>query len=532
MKELSRLRAQVIKKNAQVDILEQTVRELRQSLEDSESKIQSLVEKLHLAHQKRYGSSSESMPPLDLEFNEAENNADAPDDSDDDISGEENSDTEADTNNDIPPNAKRKSRKPLPKDLPRKHVVVDVAEDEKSCACCQSALSKMGKETNEKLVYIPAELYVEVTERPKYVCRQCDAQGEKTIVLMAPPPPSILPKGIATPSLIAQIIVHKYHYALPLYRQESLFRQYGIELSRKTMSQWMLYSAEQFEFLMVLLKKTLLAQDILFADETTLTVLDDERKKSYIWLYGCGGDRGGNATSPSIVLFDYQEGSRGHHCPQMYLSGYTGYLHVDGYAAYMKTEAKLVGCWAHARRKFVEAEKSQPEGKKGKGAKINWALNWFQKLYLIEREIKGKPQEERHAIRSSKTKPLLDKFKAWLDKSVIHVLPKSKLGVAINYCLNQWAKLERFTDDSRLNVDNNRAERSVRPFTVGRNNWLFSKSHNGARASATLYSLIETAKANDCEPYAYLEYLLREIPKLKAGDDPSHLLPWNMPRTL
>ncbi|HGS5805918.1 TPA: IS66 family transposase [Vibrio parahaemolyticus] len=256
--------------------------------------------------------------------------------------------------------------------------------------------------------------------------------------------------------------------------------------------------------------------------------INDERKKSYIWLYGCGPDRGCNAQSPGIVLFDYQDGSRGHQCPKSYLSEYSGYLQVDGYEAYEKTDAKLVGCWAHARRKFIEAEQSQPKGKQGKGGKIQWAITWFQKLYRVEQEIKEKPLEERYNHRQLKTQPLLDEFKAWLEKSSPQVPPKSKLGTAINYSLNQWTKLSRVVDDGRLSVDNNRAERSVRPFTVGRNNWLFSNTHNCARASAVLYSLIETVKANNREPYEYLEYVLREIPKLKIHDDHSHLLPWNM----
>ncbi|MFA0077739.1 IS66 family transposase [Vibrio artabrorum] len=532
--ELALLRSKVTELESTVLTLHQSLGEsesnvltLRQSLNESEITIQSLVEKLNLARRKRFGSSSETMPPQDLEFNEAETHADT--------TGEEEA---ADTQNDETSEAKntssetkRRGRPKLPEDLPRERVVVDIPESEKTCSCCQSLLCKMGQSTSEKLVYIPVKLYVEVTERPKYVCRQCNALGEKSVVAMAPPPASIIPKSIATPSLLAQIITNKYHYALPLYRQESLFRQYGLALSRKTMSQWILRCADKVEPLIALLKESLLAQDVLFADETTLTVLDDERKKSYIWLYGCGPDRGGNAKSPGIVLFDYQEGSRGHHCPEWYLSNYTGYLHVDGYKAYEKTEAKLVGCWAHARRKFIEAEQSQPKGKQGKGGKTQWAVNWFQKLYRVEQALKDKTREERYVTRQSKTQSLLNEFKAWLDKSVTQVPPKSKLGEAISYSLNQWSKLVRVIDDGRLSMDNNRAERSVRPFTVGRNNWLFSKTHNGARASAVLYSLIETAKANDCEPYEYLEYVLREIPKLKSEDDHGHLLPWNMPKT-
>ncbi|WP_079857712.1 IS66 family transposase [Vibrio parahaemolyticus] len=509
---------------------ESTVHTLRQSLSDSESTIQSLVEQLNLARRKRFGTSSETMPPQDLEFNEAENHANT-----DDIAEDAKRDCKQPSQNDKG-NTSSESRRGRPKlleDLPREHVVLDVPESDKVCTCCQSMLCQMGESTSEKLVYLPAKLYVEVIERPKYVCRQCDKQGEQNTVVMAAPAPSIIiiPKSFATPSLLAQIIANKYHYALPLYRQESLFGQYGIKLSRKTMSQWILKCAEKLEPLIALLKETLLAQEVLFADETTLTVLNDERKKSYIWLYGCGRYRGGDAQSPGIVLFDYQDGSRGHHCPASYLSDYGGYLHVDGYEAYEKTEAKLVGCWAHARRKFIEAEQSQPKGKQGKGGKIQLAITWFQKLYRIEQEIKDKPEAERHQQRQLKSLPLLKAFKAWLDKCATQVLPKSKLGVAINYSLNQWEKLRRVVDDGRLSLDNNRAERSVRPFTVGRNNWLFSNTHNGARASAVLYSLIETAKANDCEPYDYLEYVLREVPKLKYGDDHRHLLPWNMPQT-
>ena len=243
---------------------------LRQSLNESEITIQSLVEKLNLARRKRFGSSSETMPPQDLEFNEAETHADTT--GEDEATSNQNDET-SDAKN-TSSETKRRGRPKLPEDLPRERVVVDIPEAEKTCSCCQSMLCRMGQSMSEKLVYIPARLYVEVTERPKFVCRQCDALGEKSVVAMAPPPASIIPKSIATPSLLAQIITNKYHYALPLYRQESLFRQYGLALSRKTMSQWILRCADKVEPLIALLKETLLAQDVLFADETTLTVLD------------------------------------------------------------------------------------------------------------------------------------------------------------------------------------------------------------------------------------------------------------------
>ncbi|MEZ9756908.1 transposase, partial [Vibrio splendidus] len=267
-KQLNEFEATILTLRQSLGESESNILTLRQSLNESELTIQSLVEKLNLARRKRFGSSSETLPPQDLEFNEAETHADttgedeAPDNQNDETSDAKNTSSET----------KRRGRPKLPEDLPRERVVVDIPESEKTCSCCQSMLCRMGQSTSEKLVYIPAKLYVEVTERPKYVCRQCDTLGEKSVVAMAPPPASIIPKSIATPSLLAQIITNKYHYALPLYRQESLFRQYGLALSRKTMSQWILRCADKVERLIALLKETLLAQDVLFADETTLTV--------------------------------------------------------------------------------------------------------------------------------------------------------------------------------------------------------------------------------------------------------------------
>ncbi|WP_258070765.1 IS66 family transposase zinc-finger binding domain-containing protein [Vibrio jasicida] len=226
--------------HAKIEELESTVHALRQSLSDSESTIQSLVEKLNLARRKRFGAGSEAMPPQDLEFNEAESHADT-NDIDEGAENGRKKPPQSDKGNTS--SESRRGRPKLPEDLPREHVVIDVPDSDKVCTCCQSALCKMGESTSEKLVYLPAKLYVEVTQRPKYVCRQCDKQGEKSTVVMAPPPPSIIPKSFATPPLLAQIIANKYHYALPLYRQESLFGQYGIKLSRKTMSQWILKCA-------------------------------------------------------------------------------------------------------------------------------------------------------------------------------------------------------------------------------------------------------------------------------------------------
>ena len=204
-----------------------------------------------------------------------------------------------------------------------------------------------------------------------------------------------------------------------------------------------------------------------------------------------------------------------------YLEGYSGYLHVDGYVGYEQTQATLVGCWAHARRKFKEAEIAQPKGKVGKA---NWALNHIQKLYRIETQVKDKTAQDKQVIRQQQSEPLLKQFKTWLDKSANQVPPKTALGKAVTYCLNQWPKLIRYIEDGNLNIDNNRAERAIKPFVIGRKNWLFSNTAKGAKASATLYSVIETAKANGITPFDYLMYLLEQVSL--PDHDIEQLLPW------
>lgn len=299
-------------------------------------------------------------------------------------------------------------------------------------------MHKIGEDSSEKLEFIPAKVKVIEHVRPKYACRECEKSGTSNSVKQAPVPKSIIPKGYATPSLVSQIIISKYQYGLPLYRQESMFKQYGIELSRKTMADWMMRSGDILQ-----------------------------------------------------VLFDYHA-SRAGQCAVDFLDDYQGYLQVDGYAGYHTTQATLVGCWAHARRKFTDAKTAQ--GKKQHG-KADWALNHIQKLYRIEIQIKDKTIEARHRIRQEKSLPLLKQFKAWLTKSKEQVLPKTKLGEAITYSVNQWQKLQGYTLDGRLNIDNNRAERAIKPFVIGRKNWLFSQAAKGAQASAVLYSIIETRQS-------------------------------------
>lgn len=483
--------------------LQEMVRSLQSQVKNLNAEKQHLIEQFRLAQQKQFGASSESHPAQGDLFNEAEAELD--------IAEEENE----------PPLviAKKKPvRKKLPADLPRETIIHDIKD--KTCACCGNELHQMGDERSEKLEFIPAQVKVIEHVRLKYSCRACEKDGTSTQVKIAPVPPSPIPKGFASATLLSQIITSKYQYALPLYRQESLFKQYGIELSRKTMADWMMKSSDIFKPLYARLQEVLLQQGVIQADETTLKVINEDKVKSYMWLYCTGTDSPNNPEIPNIVLYDYQAGRAGQ-CAVDYLDGFNGYLQVDGYAGYEKTAATLVGCWAHARRKFVEAQTAQPKGKTGKA---NMALSMIQKLYRIEISLKDKMASEKYKQRQAQAKPLLAKFYQWLEKA--NVPPKAALGKAIQYCKNQWHKLIRYIEDGNLSIDNNRAERAVKPFVIGRKNWLFSNTANGARASAMLYSIIETAKANGLTPFDYIAHCLEQL----ACDhvDVEKLLPWNV----
>ncbi|WP_345530738.1 IS66 family transposase, partial [Thalassotalea piscium] len=278
----------------------------------------------------------------------------------------------------------------------------------------------------EKLDFIPAQVKVIEHVRPKYACRECEKTGTSNPIKQALMPVSPIPKGIATASLLSQLITSKYQYGLPLYRQESLFKQYGIALSRQTMSDWMLKSAALFPPLIKRLKEELRKQAVIHADETTVNVIKSDKIKSYMWLYCTGTDSPMPTSSiPNIILYDYHD-SRAGRCVVDYLDGYSGYLQVDGYQAYHQTQATLVGCWAHARRKFIEAKQAQPKGKSGKA---DVALSYIQKLYGIESRFKNTTPEETYEARQTQAKPILDKLHGWFTQQ--NVLPKNKLGEAI-----------------------------------------------------------------------------------------------------
>ena len=491
----------------EIDMLRKQLAEKDALIARQQARLSFLEEQFRLAQQKQFGASSEGHPGQGELFNEAE---------------EILAESVEPEQEDIRYTRNKPKRKPLPADLPREVVVHDLADEDKVCDGCQGELHKIGEDKSEKLEFIPAQVKVIEHVRPKYACRACEKDGTHNHIKQAPVAPSVIPKGYATPSLLSQIITSKYQYGLPLYRQEAMFKQYGIELSRKTMADWMLKCADLLQPLYERLHELILQQPVIAADETTLKVVKEDKAKCYMWVYCTGTDspQHNHTDTPNIVLYDYQA-SRAGKCAVDYLQGYDGYLQVDGYAGYEQTQATLAGCWAHARRKFMEAKTAQ--GKKASG-KADWALNHIQKLYRIETQLKDSLPDEIYKVRQAKSIPLLKQFETWLVKSEQQVLPKTKLGEAITYCLNQWEKLNTYTTDGNLRIDNNRAERAIKPFVIGRKNWLFSHTAKGAHASAVLYSIIETAKANGLTPFDYMMYLLEKI--TTQNTDVKQLLPW------
>jgi transposase len=505
-----------------LELLEKKNAELEAKLKkhnELEAKLKWFEEQFRLQQQKRFGISSEKIHPNQLElFNETENeaNPDLPEPALESITYQRR-------------RKKRGHREAMLENLPVETVEYRLSPDQQVCSCCNGALHEMSTEVRQELKFIPAELKVVKHVRYVYACRHCEHEELETPIVTAPMPTPVYSGSLASPSLMAHIMNQKYGDGLPLYRQEKQFARLGVALSRQTIANWMIHGANQWLCLIYhRMHQLLLKQDILHADETTLQVLREPNRpatsKSYLWLYRTGKE------GPPAILYDYQETRSGKNAKE-FLNGFKGYLQVDGYAGYHKVpDVTLVGCWAHARRKFDEALKAlSPAKRQTSGTAAAEGLLFCNKLYKIERDLKELTPEERFEKRLKLSKPVIDAFLTWLKIQESKVLPKSAIGQAITYSLNQWEKLEAFLKDGRLEIDNNRSERSIKPFVIGRKNWLFSNTPRGARSSAIIYSIVETAKENGLNPYYYLRYLFEELPNMDTTDENAldKLLPWS-----
>ncbi|QSQ08855.1 hypothetical protein H0A61_01200 [Koleobacter methoxysyntrophicus] len=490
---------------------------LRQQNAELTAKLNWFMEQFRLNQRHRFGRSSEQTIPEQISlFNEAE--------------AEAKPDLEEPTVEEITYKRKKKSgkREEQLKDLPVETIEYRLPEEEQVCSCCGGALHEMGTEVRQELKVIPAQVSVVKHVRYIYSCRQCEHKEINTPITTAPMPKPVIPGSLASPSAMAYVMSQKFVESMPLYRQEKQFERLGVELSRQTLANWMIQGSERWlRPVYERMKEHLIEKDILHADETTLQVLHEPGRSavtdSYMWLYRTGRD------GPSIILYDYQTTRASKH-PERFLSGFKGYLHVDGYAGYNgPPNITLVGCWAHARRKFDEALKALPADKRNTHVAAKEGLDFCNQLFAIERDLKDLTPKQRYEARLEHSRPVLDAFLAWLKYQRPRVLPKSAFGKAIQYCLNQWDKLKAFMLDGRLELDNNRSERSIKPFVIGRKNWLFSNTPRGATSSATIYSIVETAKENGLNPLMYLMYLFEKLPNMdiKDKDALDELMPWS-----
>lgn len=424
---------------------------------------------------------------------------------------------------------KRPGRRPLPADLPRVEVVHDLPEAEKVCAC-GCALTRIGEVVCEKLDKIPAKIQVIRHIRIKYACRGCEGvDSVGGAVKLAPMPPQIIPQGIATPGLLADLLVAKFSDGLPFYRQEAIFSRLGIDLPRATMCNNTLLAARAIEPLMELLLQEIRSGPVLGMDETPVQVLGEPGRKntteSYMWVA-----RGGPPGRPG-VYFRYSPTRSGSVAIEL-VGDFQGWVQCDGFVGYDEvgniTGVELQGCIVHMRRKFMDVIKAAGRKKPKPGAGLaDTILDLVAKLYIVEKQVRelGLEFDAIKNLRQEQAKPLLDEMKELLDARAANTPPKSLLGKAIGYALRNWSRLIVYLEDGRLRPDNNLVENAIRPFAVGRKNWLFSGSPRGARASAAIYSLIETAKANGLEPYAYLRFLFERLPCATNKEELRALLP-------
>lgn len=499
-------------KDAYIEHLENTIKDLQ-------NQVNNLTEIVMLLRKEKFAPSSEKTPKQDNAqqslFNEVE--------------------VEADTTVTEPikktvrgyaRTCDRKKREDIIKDLPVREILCEADPSDLFCKQCNNTLKPIGKEVvREELEYIPAKLQIVRYVRMAYECPACK-HTDHPYILKALTPTSLMNHSLASPSSVANVMYQKYVNSIPLYRQEKDWQNLGIALSRATMANWVIRCSQDYlKPIIEYMRSELLAREIVHCDETPVQVLKEDGKKpqtkSYMWLY-----RTGNDDKAPIILYDYQSSRNGEHAAT-YLKNFKGYVHSDGYSGYNKLSGIIrCGCWAHLRRKFIEAIPAKKTGTELTIAEIG--LEYCNKLFEVESCLKDLSAEERKDKRLELEKPILDAFWCWLEK--VNALKGSSLFKAITYAKKQKSYLENYLLDGRCAISNNIAENAIRPFTVGRKNWLFSDTPKGASASAMVYSLIETAKANGLNVYTYLEYLLLYMPDMdwqNYPEDLEGLMPWS-----
>ena len=506
---MSQIQALLSEKDGVIKEKDEIIGKKSDVIAQQKQRIELLEEYLRLAKVNRFCASSEQTSPAQGQlFNEAETLAEPESEAPDLPTSDEQK--------------KKTGRKPFAKSIPRHQVFAYLSDEEKT-----GAIDTFFVKVREELDIIPAK--VQILEYMQEKATFKDAQGNSTIK-MASVTKNPIPKAMGSVNLMSYIVVSKYVDGLPLHRLEKIIQRYGGSISRATLANWMIALAKQAQPVINLLREYQNAGPLIMVDETRIQVLKEPERSptsdKWMWV-----TLGGKANQQS-VLFDYDP-SRSQDIPVRLLHGFThGYLQTDGYAGYnevcRKNNLTHLGCMDHARRKFIEAQKAVPKGKKIKATKADMALSFINKLYKIEREIKALSDEEKLIVRQEKSVPLFKQLKKWLETNKPRTAKDSLTGIAMTYLHNQWDKLTVYCTNGRLRISNILAENAIRPFAVGRRAWLFADTPAGANASALHYSLIETAKLHRLEPYKYLNTLFKALPYAKTVEDIEALLPWNV----
>jgi len=493
-----------------IDLLHRLVRDMAAVVETRDDEIGRLQRLIKQLQRTQFGRRSERLDPDQLAL--------GIEDLDADIAHAEARQVVLSASDPEPASGTTPRRPTLPDHLQREDATLDVESHD--CPGCGGRLHSIGEATSEMLDWVPAQLRVLRIHRPKYGCRACGT------IHQAPAPERPIAKGLATPGLIAQVLVSKYCDHTPLYRQAQIFARHGVRIERSTLAGWVGGACWWLEPLQARLAAHVFASTKLFADDTPLPVLDPGRgrtKTGRLWVYA-RDDRPWAGPDPPAAVYFYSPDRKAER-PAAHLEDFQGVLQVDGYAGFETLAAKgdivLAACWAHARRKFYEFHQAT-------GSPIAAeALRRIAELYAVEKRIRGQSAEARQRAREAVSRPLIEAMKPWLENQLRRVPPRGGLAEAIRYALARWPALSRFLEDGRIELDNNPVERAIRPVALGRKNHLFAGSDGGAERWATVCSLIATAKLNDVEPYAYLEDVLRRMTDGHPVNRLDDLLPWN-----
>jgi len=514
------LKALLSQLHATVALQAQRIQDLHQHIDgltaQHEQRIQGLYEQLRLARRRLFGPSSESHSGQGGLFDEADAVATDASEADDTVALPAPTQPQPEPATHKP----RGKRKPLPAELPRVDIIHELPAAERTCSC-GTPMVEIGEDISEQLDIVPMQIRVLRHIRKRYGC----PAGQHAPV-SAPAPAQVLPKSNASNDLLAMLLTAKYVDGLPLARVEYVLGRSGAIVPRQTLARWVIGTAQALQPVFNLLRDTLLESTVIHMDETPVQVLKEAgraaQSQSYMWV-----QRSGLPDRP-VVLFDYDP-SRSGQVPKRLLADWRGYLMTDGYEGYhaVVREQGIVslGCWAHARRYFIDAAKVLPAGKVGRA---QHAITLIGKLYAVEKRHREGSVDERLAARRAHSLPVLAELRHWLDDSLLQVPPTSKLGEALRDLAGQWERLTRYCERGELPIDNNPAENAIRPFVVGRKAWLFADTPAGAHASAVIYSLIETARANGLEPYTWLRRVLRCLPEARTVEEFEALLPWRV----